>query len=343
MPRRSASPTITQVAEAAGVSRATVSRVLNGSTRVDPGIAIRVREAAGILRYRPNLTARNLSTGRTLTIALVIPDLGNPMYQAILREISRTAEADGYSVLIAEAASPEREATIAREARRQCDAVVLVAPRMDDQVLDELVEQISPVVLVNRRTTGPRFASVGIDYAAGMAQLVEHLVGFGHRDLLYVSGPPRSVANRERLTALHALVDADPALTLRSIRCGSGLADGYRVAAEVLDSGATAVLAFNDLVAHGLLTRMHELGVDVPRDLSLTGFDGIELSRVLNPHMTTVGQEELDAGTVAWTLLRRRIQRSEAQGRPEQDDARDDVLLEPQIIIGDSTGPVTSR
>ncbi|RCS66431.1 LacI family DNA-binding transcriptional regulator [Brachybacterium sp. JB7] len=344
MARAGGGPTITQVAEAAGVSRATVSRVLNGRPSVDPSIGVRVREAADRLQYRPNLTARYLSTGRTLTIALVIPDLGNPMFQTILRSLSRAAEADGYSVLVAEAPSPEREAAIARDARRRCDAVVLVSPRMDDLALDDLVEQISPVVLVNRRSAHPRIASVGIDYAAGMSQLVAHLAGFGHRDLLYVAGPPRSSANRERLRALNALADADPSLSLRSIHGGSSMADGYRVAEQVLDSGATAALAFNDLAAFGLLARLNEFGVDVPGDLSVTGFDGITLTRFAVPSLTTVAQEELDAGAVAWGLLRSRIEGSgskdsEAEGSSAAESTRR-VLLEPQILRGDSTGRV---
>jgi LacI family transcriptional regulator len=334
MARGSGGPTITQVAEAAGVSRATVSRVLNGRTSVDPMIGARVRDAADRLHYRPNLTARNLSTGRTLTVALVIPDLGNPMFQAILRSISRAAEADGYSVLVAEAPAPEREAAIIRDARRQCDAVVLVSPRMDDVVLDELIEQIAPVVLVNRRAQDPRFASVGIDYTGGMTQLVRHLEGFGHRDLLYVAGPPRSAANRERLTALNTLTAANPAMSLRSLHGGTTMSDGYQVAEQVLDSGATAVLAFNDLLAFGILARLNEFGVGVPGDLSVTGFDGIELSRFAVPRLTTVGQEELDAGAVAWTLLRDRL-RGAGSG-----DTSDDVLLEPQLLVGDSTGRV---
>src|SRR5699024_11952644 len=113
MPRGSTGPTITQVAEAASVSRATVSRVLNGRPSVDPMIGARVREVAERLHYRPNFTARNLSTGRTLTIALVVTDLGNPMLQKILRNLSRAADEEGYSVLVAEEPPQEREAAIA--------------------------------------------------------------------------------------------------------------------------------------------------------------------------------------------------------------------------------------
>lgn len=334
MARRSGGPTITQVAEAAGVSRATVSRVLNGRTTVDPQIGARVREAADRLQYRPNLTARYLSTGRTMTVSLVIPDLGNPMFQSMMRSLTRAAEVDGYGVLVAEATSPEREAGIARDARRQCDAVVLVAPRTNDLDLEALIPQISPVVVLNRRLPDPRIASVGIDYASGMSQLVEHLEALGHRDLLYVSGPPRSAAHQERLAALNTLMDASPELTLRTILGGSTMTDGHRVAEQVLDSGATAVIAFNDLVAFGLLARLNEFGVDVPGDLSVTGFDGIELSRFAVPALTTVGQEELETGALAWSLLHRQLEPGRA---PEPTDH---AQLTPRLIVGDSTGRV---
>lgn len=334
MSRGKGGPTITQVAEAAGVSRATVSRVLNGRTNVDPSIGSRVREAADKLRYRPNLTARNLSTGRTMTIALVLPDLGNPMFQSVLRSLARVAEAEGYSVLVAEAVSPQKEASIARDARRQCDAVVLVSPRMDDLELDDLAEQISPAVVLNRRSPASRFATVSINYASGMSQLVEHLRGLGHSDLLYVAGPPRSAAHRARLGALNALADTDFSLTVRSIRGGSTMTDGYRIAEQVLATGATAVVAFNDLVAFGILARLNEFGVDVPGDISVTGFDGIELSRYAVPALTTVDQEELDAGAMAWALLSRQLDGTAEVG------SVDDVILQPQLVVGDSTGRV---
>lgn len=334
MARGKGGPTITQVAEAAGVSRATVSRVLNGRTSVAPSIGVRVREAADRLHYRPNLTARNLSTGRTMTIALVLPDLGNPMFQSVLRSLSRAAEAEGYSVLVAEALTPQKEAAIARDARRQCDAVVLVSPRMDDVELDELVEQISPVVVLNRRSPVSQFATVSIDYANGMSQLVEHLQGLGHHDLLYVAGPPRSAAHRARLGALNSLGDTNVSLTVRSIRGGSTMTDGYGVAEQVLTSGSTAVVAFNDLVAFGILARLNEFGVDVPGDISVTGFDGIELSRFAVPALTTVDQDELDTGAVAWTLLGRQLDGS------AEASISDEVILQPRLVIGDSTGRV---
>lgn len=332
-PRPAQGPTITQVAEAAGVSRATVSRVLNGRTTVDPAIGARVREAAERLRYRPNLTARYLSTGRTMTVSVVIPDLGNPMFQGILRSLTRAAEADGYGVLVAEARTAEREADIARTARRQCDAVVLVAPRMKGDALEALIPEVAPVVVLNRSLADPRIASVGIDYTSGMSQLVRHFEALDHRDLVYVAGPPNSAAHQERQVALECLARARPSLRLRTVEGGDSLEDGHRAAARVLETGATAVMAFNDLVALGLLFRLHQLGVDVPGELSVAGFDGIEPSRYSVPTLTTVDQQELDTGAVAWTLLHGQL------GPGRSSTPSEHAVLTPKLLTGDSTGP----
>lgn len=333
MARSNVGPTITEVAKAAGVSRATVSRVLNGRTTVDPAIGARVRAQAERLQYRPNLTARYLSTGRTMTVSLVIPDLGNPMFQSVLRSLTRAAESAGYGVLVAEAQSAEKEARIAQDARRQCDAVVLVAPRTVDAELDALITQVAPVVVLNRRLQDPHVASVGIDYGAGVTQLVDHLTALGHRDLLYVAGPERSAAHQERLATLNSIAASRPELSVRTIPGGASMTAGHDVAEEVLASGATGVLAFNDLVAFALLARLHGLSVDVPGDLSVTGFDGIELSRFAVPALTTVGQEELDTGAVAWSLLEPQLAATGKAGPVEH------ALLTPRLIVGDSTGP----
>src|SRR5690625_6496771 len=188
MARGRGGPTITQVAEAAGVSRATVSRVLNQHPSVDPGIGARVREAAQRLQYRPNATARNLSTGRTRTIALIIPDMGNPMFQSLLRGISRAAEADGYSGLVAEAGAPDPEAGPARDARHQCDAIMLVSPRMDDLSLEEILDQAGPVVVLDSRPLHPRTRVVAIDSASAMHRVVGHLRVLRHRHHVELHG-----------------------------------------------------------------------------------------------------------------------------------------------------------
>src|SRR5659263_165462 len=147
--------TIGEVATAAGVSRATVSRVMNGRLTVAPNMAKRVRAAAEELRYRPSSVARSLSLGRTNSVAFVVPDLSNPMFQQILRGTMAAAAPHGYRMLVAESAeNPEAEMEIALEARLRCDALVLVSPRMAEDALHDLLPQVRPAVLVNRSVPG---------------------------------------------------------------------------------------------------------------------------------------------------------------------------------------------
>jgi LacI family transcriptional regulator len=339
---------------------------MNGQTSVDPEIGERVRAAAARLQYRPNQTARNLSIGRTQTIALVVPDLSNPFFQAIQRGLTRAAEADGYSVLVAEAPDGERERVVARDARHRCDAVVLAAPRMDARSLDLLLGQIEPSVLINRRSTHPGVSTVVVDYHRGVHLLLEHLESLGHQDFLYVDGPSGSEAHRERLDAMHGYQAANPRIRVRSFVGGETMNEGYEVAEQVLASGATAVLAFNDLLAYGILARLNEVGVDVPGDLSITGFDDIDLSRFAVPSLTTARQDEAALAKTAWKQLCRRIDAGRASAGapagtepidPTSDESAsatqapafreiaeladpEHVVLTPDLVIRDSTGRV---
>lgn len=297
--------TIGDVAAAAGVSRATVSRVMNGLSTVDPAIAQRVRDAAERLSYRPSETARNLSLGRTNTVAVVVPDLGNPMFQAMLRGVTRAAAADGYRVLVADTQeSADAELDVATEARRRCDALVLCAPRMGDERLAELLETAAPVVVINRAVPSEAIPQVAIDYAQTIDLLVEHLFGLGHTHLAYLGGPTASASNRLRLAGLSAAEQRHPELRIQRMTVGSSLDDGYSATDAVLASGVTAVVAFNDLVALGLLSRLRELNIAVPDRLSVVGVDDIPFSSFSEPRLTTVSVPQAELGDSSWHQLR---------------------------------------
>ncbi|MFF0266812.1 DUF6807 family protein [Kribbella sp. NPDC004536] len=295
--------TITDVARLAEVSRATVSRVMNGRLSVAPEIVERVRAAAEQLNYRPSDLARSLSLGRTNMVALVVPDLGNPLFQQVLRGITNASAAAGYKVLVAETdEDPEAEAAIAIEARRRCDALIMVSPRMDEDRLVELLPQVQPVILVNRQ--GPaKVSSVVVDYGRAVRIVVDHLVGLGHRRLAFLSGPAASASNRLRLEALDVAEREIPGLDLVRLECGWSIEDGYAAVERVLEARVTAVVAFNDLVAFGLLARLNEVGVAVPTDLSVTGMDDIGLARFAVPSLTTVRVPQKDLGELAWQRL----------------------------------------
>ncbi|MFD2797568.1 DUF6807 family protein [Promicromonospora vindobonensis] len=324
--------TIGDVATAAGVSRATVSRVMNGRSTVDATIAERVREAAAGLSYRPSNAARSLALGRTQTVALVVPDLGNPVFQQILRGVMDGAAEDGYRVLVADTVEDDQqEGAIALEARMRCDALVLVSPRIGDAELSALIADVEPVVLVNRETGGAA-PSLVVDYEDAALQVVEHLVSLGHRRMVYLGGPVRSASDELRRAGLATARKRHADLEILDLPAGPDIQAGHAAAPAVLATRATAAVAFNDLVAFGLLAGLNEAGVAVPADISVAGFDDIELSRYATPALTTVAVPQAELGRHAWRELHAVI----------DDDAHpaSSARFTPSLEVRGSTGPV---
>ncbi|BDZ47812.1 hypothetical protein GCM10025867_45260 [Frondihabitans sucicola] len=325
-----ASP-ISAVAERAGVSVSTVSRVMNGHATVDRAIADRVRAAAAALNYAPNPLARSLVMGRTTTVAVLVPDLGNPTFQSMLQGVSRAAARDGYRILVADSAETiSEEGILAVEMRRRCDAIVLCAPRMPAALLADLLPELMPAVLINRPAAVGLAPTVTADYEAGIRPLVEHLYALGHRTLAYLQGKPESASNAARLRGLAAFCEAHPDAELLTVDGGTAFEDGHRAAADLAGSRFTAVLAFNDLVAMGLLSGLAELGVRVPEDLSVTGFDDIPLARYTTPPLTTASVPVLELGEQAWRRLHSLI---------VNETPADDVDYRPHLEVRRSTAP----
>lgn len=303
MSRAPKSTTITDVAAHAGVSLSTVSRVMNGNASVDAVMAARVRSSARELGYTANPLARSLVLGRTQTIAVVVPDLGNPTFQAILRGLSRAASADGYHVLIADSVEDDgEEAVLAIETRRRTDGVILCAPRMPEDRLETVLAEVAPVVLVNRAPHAGTPA-VTADYRSALREIIEHLHGLGHRRFAYLAGSPRSASNAARLAALADARSAHPDTSIVELSGGVDFDAGARALDGVLETGATAVLAFNDLVAMGLLSAAGERGIRVPEDLSIAGFDDIPFARFTSPPLTTATVPAAELGARAWAAM----------------------------------------
>ena len=312
---------IADVAEKAGVSHATVSRVMNGNAAVDPGIAARVRAAAAELKYQPNPVGRSLALGKTDTIGIVVPDLANPTFQAILRGLSIAAAQDGYRVLIADSSEvTSEEAILAGEARRRCDGVVLCAPRMGDAEPEELAPTLHPLVLINRTTVATNTPSLSVDYGQGIQELAQHLVGLGHRRLAFLSGPEHSASNRQRLVGLEKFRKEHPEIELKMLHGGSNFDSGHESTEAIIASGATGILAFNDLVAMGLLSGLHEHGVRVPEDISVTGFDDIPFAKYTTPPLTTAAVPINELGSLAWRRMREQIQQAGESTTQAQDE-----------------------
>lgn len=329
MTRRTRATTIAEVAKHAGVSPATVSRVMNGRFLGEPAIADRVRASAEELAYAPNHLARSLALGQTSAIAFVVPDLANPAFQAMLSSLSKAAGRDGYRVLVADSAeSPGDEPLLVSEVRRRCDAIVLCAPRMPADELVALAGSLRPLVLINRADARADAPSLSIDYQSGVRGLARHLYDLGHRHLLFLEGPAGSVSNAHRIRGLAEFEREAPDVRIDRLAGGATSEDGLAAAGPVRDSGATAVLAFNDLVAIGLLDGLAALGLRVPDDVSVTGFDDIPFARYTNPPLTTASVPHAELGAQAW----RRMTALIGGETPEHD-----VVFHPRLEVRRST------
>lgn len=321
--------TIAEVARHAGVSPATVSRVMNGRFAGAPEVAERVRASAAALAYTPNHAARSLALGQTHAIAFVVPDLANPAFQAVLTGLSKTAAKDGYRVLVADSAeSPSDEPLLAAEVRRRCDAIVLCAPRMAESELAALADSLHPLVLINRVSAAAHAPSLSVDYRSGIRDLAAHLRDLGHRHLVYLAGPPESMSNAHRLQGLTEFEAHAPDVRIDRIEGGVTSEDGSRAAATVRATGATAALAFNDLVALGLINGLADLGVRVPDDVSVTGFDDIPFASYTAPPLTTASVQHGELGVAAWARMRALL---------AQEEPGPDAVYEPHIEVRRST------
>ncbi len=332
--RRSTTATIAEVAEHAGVSPATVSRVFNSRFVGDPAVAERVRASAAALSYTPNHHARSLALGRTRAIAFVVPDLANPAFQAILSSLSKSAARDGYRVLVADSdESRDDEPLLVDEVRRRCDAIVLCAPRMTDDELVAAAAGIHPLVLINRPMPQIDAPSLSVDYRSGVQALAAHLAGLGHRRIAYLEGPERSVSNRYRREGLDAFAATHPEVTIERMPGGFTTEDGEAAAARVRESGVTAVLAYNDLVAIGLVGALLDAGVRVPDDIAIAGFDDIPFARYTTPPLTTASVPNSALGEEAWRRMHALL-----EGQPPAED----VVFQPELELRASTGEPVS-
>jgi len=320
--------TIQSVADLAGVSIATVSRVLSGNENVREDFIDKVRDAAAKLNYTPSASAQGLAKGRSFTVGVLIPDLSNPYFPDVVKGIHNLATPSNYRLLIADSdGSPEDEISIIRDMLRQVDGIILVSPRMSIDDLKSLENALSPVVLINRMEPGVGLPSVGVDNFSAMSELIGHLASLGHKRIAFLSGPKESWQQRERARAvLHA---SNFGISVEEIPTGGSIAAGVQALDLAMQAKPTAAICFNDLVALGVLSRAAELGIRVPEDLSVTGFDDIEFSSFSNPPLTTIRSPQIALGEMAWKILEDQLSGKPGNHQP---------LMSAEVVIRSSTG-----
>ncbi|WP_033343186.1 LacI family DNA-binding transcriptional regulator [Catenuloplanes japonicus] len=309
--------TIKDVARVAGVSVATVTRALSTPEVVRPATRDRVREVAASLGYHPNRAARGLITGRTGNLGLLVPDLANPFFPGIVKGVQARAREADHAVFLADTdEDPAAEATLVRRLAKQVDGLVVCSPRMADAELRRLAGEV-PMVLVYRRIPG--IPSVTAGFLDGMRQAVGHLVALGHRRIAYVAGPKTSWANRERLRSLRAVVRTADVDLVEVGNVMPRFEGGVSAADRVLAASVTSVIAYNDLVAIGLLHRFAARGVPVPAGMSVLGFDDIPLAAMVHPALTTVALPQNRAGQAGVDLLLQLLDQPAPHTGPRRD------------------------
>ncbi|MER5840376.1 LacI family DNA-binding transcriptional regulator [Streptomyces prasinus] len=332
--------TLREVARASGCSVATVSRVLAGTRPVGAETARRVREAAEELGYRPNQVARALRSRSTGTIGLVLPQITNPFFPSLVREVEHALHAEGRAVLLADCDDdPEVEAArIADLLDRQVDALLVIAA--DGKRSRDAVEKAAahvPLVLLDRGC-GPGVAdSVATDNATGMALVLDHLVTTGRRRICFVGAAGTGSAAVERLAAYEAEAGALLPHGSGRVELGDFSLEWGRTAVDrILPSRPDAIVCANDLLAIGVLQRLRQLGVDVPGDVAVTGFDDIPMMDLADPALTTVRQPVRALAAEAVHLLGHRL-----AGR--NDGPRRSVRLAPELVVRASSAPRAPR
>jgi DNA-binding LacI/PurR family transcriptional regulator len=325
--------TIRQVAAEAEVSAATVSRVLAGSAAVSVELAARVREAVRRLGFTPHAVAQSLASGRTRVVGVLVPNLANAYFYALIKRMLADAGRDGYRLIVADSdESVGAEPELWTNLLDRTDGLILCSPRAGTAALRRLAEHGKPLIVLNRHIEELSISEVVVDAYPAMRQLATRIGALGHTHIAYLQGPSRSWQAKERWRAIRGA--ARQGMTVTAIRSGGTMDDGYRAVPEVLDSRCTAVLAYNDLAAIGLIAGLSERGVRVPEDLSVTGFDDIPFARFVSPPLTTVRSPQEEVGSVGWKTMSGLLEGAEPGSR---------TMLAAQPVYRASTGPPPKR
>lgn len=292
--------TIAEVADVAGVSRATVSRAFSRPDLLNPATVVRIRGVAEKLGYVVNHAARALSTGRLTNIAIVVPDIANPFFAPLVRRVQAGADQAGFAVFLGDSDEvADREEDLIRRLSPQVEGFVLVASRLDEKRIKALNE-LRPIVLVNRDIEG--LSRVLIDPTGGIDEAMMHVHRLGHRTVAYLAGPAESWSDQRRRIALDvAATKLDMVVKIIEVGRPSSSAGRDSVGA-ILASGASVVIAFDDVEAQGVLAGLAVRGIDVPRAISVIGCDDT-LASGTNPALTTISSAAAPAGEAASGLL----------------------------------------
>ena len=332
--------TISDVALAAGVSKGAVSYALNGQPGVSPETRDRILRVAKDLGWKPSLRAKGLSSAKAYALGLVVardPSLlgTDPFFPAFIAGIETALAEHDYTLVLSVATAPGAEERCYRKLvdNGRVDGVILTDVRHNDSRIPLLLELKVPAVTVNRPDAGCPFPAVSVDESAGIVAAVEHLVGLGHRRIAHVGGGQEYTHGRSRRKAWEEALAAAGLPADLFAAADFTAAGGAAATAQLLrrEDRPTAIVYANDLMATAGQSYAQSLGLSVPGDLSITGYDNAEFTQYLNPPLTTLATDPMLWGRVAAQVL---LNQLAGTGRGE-----DTVLPAPRLVVRASTGP----
>lgn len=326
--------TLGMVAQAAGVSPSTVSRILNGTAAVHDSKRAVVEEAIKRLGYVPNPVARGLAGGRTLSVGVVTQSIDSPFYGVALRGIEETLDAAGYSALFVSGHwQADEEARCIEVLRsRRVDGIIVLAGRLNDAALRQCAKAL-PMVVTGRSLKAPNLVSLEFDNFEGARLATHHLLALGHRRIAFITGDAAHLDAVERHRGYRAAIEAaglnyEPELVSQGLFSEES---GLAAMSRLLDSRHpfTAVFASNDQMALGACLGLYRRGLHVPRDISVIGFDDLPVSPFLLPPLTTVHHPAYEIGRLAASSMLQMLRGEKPTG----------AVPAPRVVVRESSSP----
>ncbi len=331
---------IREIAKRAKVSTATVSRTINRISTVDPRLAKRVWKVIEQSGYRPNIQARALVSGRSQILGLVVSDITNPFFPEIIQAFENIAVEHGYDILLVSTVhDPKRmDISVRRMTERRVDGVAVMTFGMEDLLLEDRELRNVPLVFVDVGPKRPRIGNIRIDYLKGIRQAVQHLAALRHEKIAFISGPLELKSAKARRTAFEQAMDEIGLKILQGgiVEGDHTLEGGIRATQSLLSlpNRPTAIVCSNDMTALGVMHKCHEEGLNIPRDLSLVGFDDINLAQFVLPPLTTVRMSQTELARLAFNALLTELEREEVSEHGTE------YVLETSLVLRDSTALV---
>ncbi|MEM9774830.1 MAG: LacI family DNA-binding transcriptional regulator [Chloroflexota bacterium] len=328
--------TIDDVARAAGVSKQTVSRAINNKGEISPKTRTRILTLIEEMGYRPNRMAQAMNTSVSHMIGLVVPDITNPFFPEIVRAVQDAAMANGYSTLICNTdEAPELE-VLNELVTHGIDGLITFTHRANDQDVSEFADRFGPMLIINREVEHPNITSLMVDNVDGACKAVEHLVELGHTTIGMLTTELESISNTRRvqgfrkgLKAAGIPIDAD-----LIVQADPTLAGGYAATMDLLRQrpDMTGLFTYNDLMAVGAMRACRDLGRDIPTEISVIGFDDIQIASMVTPALSSIRVDKYEMGRLAFERMLQLIQKQTS------DTAT--IKMEAELIARESTGPV---